>query len=287
MRPSRRAAVGAALLACCAPRRPPARALDLPQPLIELKQKLDDDAALEQRVRSEALQPNKYGTFTPVPPPPPPQNVLEDYGGFTGRLAPEYDGDTRERYSNPYAARLNEVAKERPALLSPGVPDVPVYRTGLSVKPKNLQCDPDGRNCKFTGASPAVKPVQPYTPPAYEETAEYLRDQLKEENRKIREANLAKAKLSPEERAAVVAEERAAAAAARAAADNERNARKPEYRADVLGGGLREDDNTRRAGDRADALRAARNEENRRIREANLAKQAAKQAAKEAAAAQL
>jgi hypothetical protein len=45
-----------------------------------------------------------------VAPLPPPK--LETFGfngqrglDYTGRLAPEYEGDTRERYSNPYAQR--------------------------------------------------------------------------------------------------------------------------------------------------------------------------------------
>ena len=70
---------------------------------------------------------------------------------FSGRLAPEYEGDTRERYSNPYAARLAEVSKQRPEF-KPGTPTVPIRRDGyFSVKPANLLCDSNGRNCKFAG----------------------------------------------------------------------------------------------------------------------------------------
>ena len=124
-----------------------------------MKKKQEADAALEEQLRSQAKRPNKYGTFEEVAPPPPPSVTYDGFNGergvqsFTGRLAPEYDGDTRERYTNPYAKRLAEKSKLRPDLLQPGVPTVPVRRDGaLSIKPNNLVCDENKRNCKFSGS---------------------------------------------------------------------------------------------------------------------------------------
>jgi hypothetical protein len=53
-------------------------------------------------------------------------------------------------------------------LLKPGTPEIPIYRDGLMVRPNNLKCDADGRNCKFDGAMPgsaSAKPAYKYTPP--------------------------------------------------------------------------------------------------------------------------
>lgn len=85
------------------------------------------------------------------------------------RSAPEFEGDTRERYSNPYAQRLAEKAKTRPDFFKPGAVDLPIVRDGyLSVKPNTLACDDDKRNCAFTGPNPKIaeqlaKPI--YQPP--------------------------------------------------------------------------------------------------------------------------
>jgi len=160
---------------------------------------MEEDKALDEKLRSEALQPNSFGRLAPEPPPPPPPYVTKGFNGqrgmdYTGRLAPEYEGDTRERYSNPYARRLGEVSKQRPDLLKPGTPEFNLRRDGyLSVKPANLACDEGGRNCKFSGAAKGVKPPRGYieTVP-YEDTADYRRAQLAEQNRLIRERNLAK-----------------------------------------------------------------------------------------------
>ena len=225
----RRSAVCAALAAVCwAPARP-GRALEgvnlpspsLPSPLLELARQIEEERAEDERLRSEALRPNRYGKLTEEPERAPLKYEAPGYNGqrgvasFTGRLAPEYEGDTRVRYSNPYAKRLGDVASQRPELIAPGTPSMPVYRDGyLSVKPNNLQCDADKRNCKFSGAMPgtvSALPAYKPTPPPYEETADYRRAQLKEQNRIIREANLAKQAAREAERAAQPATSVAAA----------------------------------------------------------------------------
>ena len=284
----RHAATYAALAAaCCFSPTQKSSALDVrkfevpdsvPQPLLDLKKAIDDDAALEEKLRKEAVQPNKFGRLdAPPPPPPPPKYEAPGFNGQRGldtfgRLAPEYEGDERERYSNPYAGRLAETNKERPKLLNPQAPTSEVdilfdpYNKKLSVKPKNMQCDEDGRNCKFTGRSPnAADPTRGYTPIPYEETAEYRRDQLKAENARKRELNAMKARGEP-----------LPPPPPPPPPPIPPSQRGPTVRADVLGGGYREDDNTRRSIQKADALRAERAAENARIREANLAKAKAK-----------
>ena len=206
----RRSVVCAALTAASwAPLRP-GRAIEVPDiptpsipaPLLELARQIEEERAEEERLRAEALKPNRYGKLTPEPEMAPLKYTEPGYNGqrgvasFTGRLAPEYAGDTRVRYTNPYAKRLGDVAAQRPELIAPQAPNVPVYRDGyLSVKPNNLQCDEEKRNCKFSGAMPgtvSALPAYKPTPPPYEDTTEYRRAQFAETNRRIREANLAK-----------------------------------------------------------------------------------------------
>ena len=202
----RRAAVAAAL-ALSVPRRP-AFALKVPEipavaiPSIDDIQKgIEADRAKDEAMRKAAIKPNRFGRLEPEPEAAPRKLETDGFNGqrgmdALGRLAPEYEGDTRERYSNPYAKRLGEVSKERPNLLAPGQVDIPVYRDGyFSVKPNNILCDDDGRNCKFTGAMPGTASAKPYVPyeVPYEDTADYRREQYAAENRRKREVNLAKA----------------------------------------------------------------------------------------------
>ena len=208
---SRRAAVAAALAACCSVPRGPAFAeiripeiptVDIPS-IKEIEERIEADRAKDAAMRDAAIKPNRFGKLEPEPEAAPRKLETDGFNGqrgmdALGRLAPEYEGDTRERYSNPYARRLGEVAKEagKRDMLTPGKVDIPVYRDGyFSVKPNNIFCDDDGRNCKFKGAMPGTASAKEYVPyeVPYEQTAEYRREQFAEENRKKREANLAKA----------------------------------------------------------------------------------------------
>ena len=139
---------------------PAARAVVNPIDAIQAAR--EADLAETMRLREQAVQPNKYGRFETLPPPSPPPVTFDGFNGergmdFTGRLAPEYEGDTRERYSNPSAARLAQASQEAAARRQQATPmstDTNIRRTGyFSVQPANMQCDANGRNCKFTGAA--------------------------------------------------------------------------------------------------------------------------------------
>lgn len=202
---NRRAVLSAALAACCSVRLP-ALALDAPIKSIDagtvdrIKDRIEADRALDAQLREQAVKPNRFGRLEAEPEAAPRKFETDGFNGQRGvdsfgRLAPEFEGDTRELYSNPYAQRLAEKAKTRPDLLAPGKVDIPVYRDGyFSIKPNNILCDDDGRNCKFNGAMPGTATANPrpkYEVP-YEETADYRRAQFAEENRLKREKNLAK-----------------------------------------------------------------------------------------------
>lgn len=195
---------------------PPARVAD---PLAALKAKIEADREAdrieEEKLRAAALTPNRYGRLQEEPEAAPLKMETRGFNGqrgvnALGRLAPEYEGDDRERYSNPYAQRLAEKSKTRPDLLKPGTPEVPVYRDGyLSVKPNNLKCDEDGMNCKFSGMMPGSlkrELEKPKYEVPFEQTADYRRAQFAEENRIKREANLAKAAAKRQEVAAANAD---------------------------------------------------------------------------------
>lgn len=142
---SRRAFVAAALATCCSVPPSPMFALEPRYSAVPGTNAGKVDEAEAARLRAIAIKPNRFGKLEPEPEAAPGIYTEDGFNGqrglnSLGRLAPEFEGDTRERYSNPYAQRLAEKAKTRPDLLKPGTPDVPVYRDGyLSVKPNNLQ----------------------------------------------------------------------------------------------------------------------------------------------------
>lgn len=142
---SRRALCYAATLAACS----------LPSSSVADSGPLDE--AAKQAIRDAALRPNKYGTFGDVPEASPPSPAVINW---RGQLAPEDENDTRVRYSNPYAARLAEVSERAKAeWRAPDAPKLPIRRDGvLSVKPANLLCDANGRNCKFAGPTTTSTP---------------------------------------------------------------------------------------------------------------------------------
>lgn len=149
----RRACVGALCALALRPFQGVADDLQVPTNLLQqpfeefavYRQRVEEEQAANERRRSAALKPNRYGTLSTLPdtPPAPPSPRVMD---LTGRLAPEFEGDTRVRYSNPRAERLAEVAATRPDFRVPDLPSAPIRRDGLlSIKPANLLCDDDGR----------------------------------------------------------------------------------------------------------------------------------------------
>ena len=86
-----------------------------------------------------------------------PKSVFDERGyDWKGRYEPDDDSPGgAPQYTNPYAARLGELTDQAAARdWKPGTPTVPIRRDGyLSIKPNNMQCDANGRNCKFTGPS--------------------------------------------------------------------------------------------------------------------------------------
>ena len=125
--------------------------------IAKAKQQADADAARAQQIRDSAAKPDAYGKFgaRPEAPVQTPRVI-----NFRGQLEPESEDDATARYSNPYAARLayisEEAARKRKA---PEMPTAPVRRDGfLSVKPNNMACDANGRNCKFVGPTGTVAP---------------------------------------------------------------------------------------------------------------------------------
>ena len=100
-----------------------------------------------QAIKDAAIKPNRYGQIGERIEPAAQTPIVKNW---RGELDFESE-DGKKRYSNPYAARLAEVSEGREFKL-PEAPSAPIRRDGvLSVKPQNLKCDFEGRNCKFVG----------------------------------------------------------------------------------------------------------------------------------------
>ena len=126
------------------------------QQIEKLKQQAAESEARKQKILEEASTPNEFGKLTPAPAPTEQSPLVVN---LRGELEPRPGEDPeapgyKPRYSNPSAARLAQVSQEAGERYkkAPTAPNTNIVRSGyLSVRPSNMQCDANGRNCKFSG----------------------------------------------------------------------------------------------------------------------------------------